>query len=76
MNLIIKLQKLPNTDIFSINGLSYLKVLISLQKVDIDGAELNDSTEKTQFLEGTKRWFIKWIVGKVVFIVIHIELCL
>ena len=30
---------MPNNDILSIAGLSFLKDLISLQKVDIDGAE-------------------------------------
>ena len=34
----VKNEKNPNFDMFSINGLSFLKELISLQNLDIDGA--------------------------------------
>ena len=35
----VKNKKNPNFDMFSINGLSFLKELISLQNLDIDGAD-------------------------------------
>ena len=35
----IRNKKNPNFDMFSMNGLAFLKELISLQKLNIDGAD-------------------------------------